>query len=205
MGIVLSELVADYKASLQDAASVFTAAADADFIRHLRTAASVLARTKRTRTLTATLTLVADQAEYTDVPEDLIAPKVSAWGSTNVAVWDQPPGPLPSLYLGESAGVPVLRLLPPPTAAQIRCLGASYVYYYLAEHTLSEVAADSTIQARDRDLIILRAQAEAMREMAFRNIHKPMTLRTAGAGSAPRTDAPSALYRALLDEYEAAR
>lgn len=203
MGIALSALVADYKASLQDAAKVF--ADPADLERHLRAAARALATEKRPRTKAGSFTLVADQGDYTGVPADLLSPKVGTWGIVNTKPWNLPGGGLPVLMLATDASdAPVLRLTPAPTCEQIRAYGSEYHYYYLADHTLSDVEADSTITERDRNLLILRAQVEGMRELAFRNTTKPVTLRDASAGGAPSNMQPAALYERLLKEWKEA-
>jgi hypothetical protein len=195
-----ADLVADLKAGLLDSADVFTAAADADFIRHLGAAALALARF-RPRTLLGELTLVADQAGYA-APADFHAFKLGLWGSTTARPWDKNwPGRIPAARAVEAAGAMEIHLDPAPTAAQIALLGSAYKFYYYARHSISTTAASTTIRPGDRGLLLLRAQAEAMKEMALRNIKKPVQLRD-GLASAPRNGTPAALFQALLDEFE---
>lgn len=199
------DLVADLKASIQDAADFFSAAADADYKRQLSAAALDFGR-KRARTLVGTLALVADQAGY-DVPAGFAAFKSSLWGvSPRVAPkpWEPSyPGRLPRFCLVEESGVRKLHLDPPPTAAQIAALGAECRFYYFVGHTIGTVAADTTILAGERGLLLLRGQAEAMRELTFRGIAKPVQLRD-GLTSTPRNGMPSHVYEKLMQEFEAA-
>jgi hypothetical protein len=200
-----ADLVADLKASLQDAASVFTAASDADFKRHLAAAALDFAR-PRPRTVLGSLTLTADEAAYA-LPNDFHAFKCDLWGLAPKArpqPWEKGwPGPLPRAAVAESGGAKKLTLAPPPTAAQISVLGAEYRFYYYAKHAIGADAANTTIAAGDRGLLLLRAQAEAMRELAMRNIHKPVQLRDGLTGT-PRNALPSHLYEKFIEEFERA-
>lgn len=200
------ELVALHKRSLQDTASLFNAAADADFVRHLRIAARAVSERKRTRTLPAALTVASGQSLY-DAPADLLEVKIGAWGvaEQHTAPWNAPRGPLPSLRRVENpaTGLVQIQLSPAPSAAQIDCYGPSYPYYYLAMHLVPDTGA-STVTDRELDLVLLRAKVEAMRELSIRNHNKPVTLRAAqGLGDAVLTKnmtAP-ALYAQLLQEY----
>lgn len=207
MGLTLNELLPDFKASLNDAATVF-APDDTDFARQLRTAAAALAREKRPRTALAQIQVQPGQAEYPDVPDDLIAPKVCTWAHGGTAVWHLPPTPPPALtVLGEGTGR-VLLLTPAPTPEQIKCWGSTLRYYYLAEHRITDSALTSTIQSKDRALLYLRAQMEAMRELSFRNYKKPITLRGGdglGGAVASKNQTPPALWDLLRQEYEAAQ
>lgn len=200
MGIALADLLSDYKASLHDAAAVF-ADDGSDLLRHLRTACREVGRHKRPRTLTSEVTLVADQVEYTGVPDDLLLPKISQWGHVNVKPWLAVRDPLPVIGLLDGSTRKLL-LRPPPTAAQIGAYGATYVYYYLAAHTLDVDAGTTTVAEQDRDLVILRAQAEAMRELAMRDAGKPVSLRGGSpSGSSPKIGTAAALYQSLLAEF----
>lgn len=213
MPLTLDAVLPDYKASLHDAASVFVgtkagpggdpaADPDADFKRHLAIAARALGIDgKRSCTRLGTLNLVAGAAQYAAVPDDLIAPKASEWGIGRLPLWEAPPGPLPIVRLTELDGAPVLMLSPAPTQAQINAYGSSYAYYYLATPTLT--ATGSTLRDGDRDLLILRAQVEACREMVLRNMHKPVAIGAGQSPGAPNLSA-AAMYDRLLAEYRAA-
>lgn len=200
MPIALDELLDSYQHSLHDAAGVFRDDCS-DFLRHLRVALREVALHKRPRTLTASVTLVADQVEYEDVPEDLLLPKLSQWGHVNVKPWLMPRDPLPVIRVLDGTTRKLI-LAPPPTAAQIAAFGATFTYYYVAAHTLDADANTTTLSERDQDLVILRAQAEAMRELAMRDAAKPVTLRAGSAsGGAPKVGVPAALYQSLLAEF----
>jgi hypothetical protein len=195
-----ADLVADLKAGLLDSADVFTAAADADFIRHLGAAALALAR-PRPRTLLGELTLVADQPGYA-APSDFHAFKTGLWGSTTARPWEKSwPGRIPVARAVEVDGAIEIHLDPAPTSAQIALLGSAYKFYYFAKHSISTTAASTTVRPGDRGLLLLRAQAEAMKEMALRNIKKPVQLRD-GLASAPRNGTPAALFESLLALFD---
>lgn len=198
-----ADLVAELKASLQDAADIFTAANDADYKRHLDMAARDLGRF-RPRTLMGTLALIADTATYA-APDDIAGVKSHLWGISPIAAakpWEKAyPGQLPDMSLGESGGVQQIVLFPPPTAAQIGLLGSEFKYYYFARHIIASSASGTTVRIADRGLLLLRAQAEAMKEMAMRNIKKPVQLRD-GLQSAPKNGTPAALYAQLLEDFE---
>lgn len=199
-----NDLVADLKASLHDAAEVFTGASDADFIRLLDVSALDFARV-RPRTLIGSVTLQANVPIY-PLPADFYLYKADLWADPSRIgqPWEKTyAGRLPSIRTAEFSGVRSLVLQPAPSAQQIYRLGANFQFYYLAKHVIGVIDADTSINAGDRGLLILRAQAEAMRELAMRNIAKPMSLRD-GMNSAPRNGTPSALYSLLLDEFERA-
>ncbi len=61
--------------------------------------------------------------------------------------------------------------------------------------------SDTTVPDEHRGLLLLRAQAEAMQELAARNIAKPVQLRD-GQGGAPRNGVPAALHAQLMDAFE---
>jgi len=200
-----ADLVVDLKASLQDAALVFTAASDADFKRHLATAARAFGK-KRSRTLLGTLALVAAQADYA-APASFLAFKSHLWGVTPIAKcqpWETNwPGRLPDARYVETAEGSMLTLEPAPTSFQISVIGNEFRYYYFAGHVIGQAASGTTILPGERGVLILRAQAEAMREMAMRNIAKPVQMRE-GMMSQARNGTAAALYEKLIDEFNAA-
>lgn len=197
-----ADLIADLKASLQDAARVFTATADADFIRHLDTAALDMSR-KRPRTLLGTLKLEADVFDY-PAPADFYIYKSALWGVTarRIQPWEKHhPGKLPDVISALNGSIREIHLLPAPSAHQINVLGSSFKFYYYAAHSIGDMAAATTIQADDRGLLLLRAQAEAMKEMSMRNIGKPVALRD-GISNGPRNGTPQYLYEQLMKFFE---
>ncbi len=202
------DLVADLKASLLSAAAVFTAeASDGAFKRHLNVAALAF-QAKRPRTLLGTLTLVAEQPLYA-APANLRSIKSHLWGISRLSTskpWDKTwTGRLPDLRLieGDTPANRKLQLSPAPTAHQINVLGAEFSYWYFANHVIADTAGNTSISDADRGLLLLRAMAEAMRELAVRNVQSPVVVRD-GFGSQPRNGTPSHLYNQLLDEWSAA-
>lgn len=199
-----ADVLADLKASLHDAASAFNAAADADWLR-LLAVALVAMQAKRPRTLLGTVTLVADQAEYAVTAPGFAAYKTHTWASRPPKPWAKEyPGPVPRVTAVQAAGAWTLCFDPAPTWAHITAYGSAFRFWYYGAHALGALASDATLADADRPLLLLRAQAEAMRELTMRNINKPTQLRDGFSGT-PRNSTPAALYRELLAEWEAAR
>lgn len=192
-----ADLVADLKASLLDAAGPFKAADDADFVRHLTVAAQAL-NPKRPRTLASSIVLQADTAMYT-APADMWRYKSTTWGVSRPKPWEKSwPGRLPSVSDVDG----VLWFSPAPTAQQIATLGAAFSFFYYARHAVGVDAADTTVSAADRGLLLLRAQGEAMRELAMRDSVRPVQAQSAFSGL-PKTGTPGALARWFIEEFEA--
>jgi len=198
-----ADLAADLKGMLKDAANKFTGNANEDFYRHLTLAAQDLARI-RPRVVQDSLTLVADQTNY-PAPSDLIAPLSSRWGHTERSrrkPWDANwPAPLPRLGLVEAGGARELVLDPPPTQAQITDLGATYYYTYRGTYTVAPEAANTTVPAGDRHILLMRALAAALFELAANGISKPVQLGT-GVGSMPKNGSPAALAEMAMQQVE---
>jgi hypothetical protein len=202
MSMLLSDLVADHKAALMDSAALFTAAADADFIRHLTAALPDVSRLAP-RTVQASITVAAGVRLYA-APADLVDVKYPLWGDAERARIPRHdpdyPRHLPKLRKAEDDGVLSLALDPPPTACQISVCGADYPYRYYALHVLSDTAGATTLPEGKRDVLLLRALAEAMKELMNRNVHKPVQLRD-GLQSGPKNGTPAAIYEALMEEW----
>ncbi|MBU1692290.1 MAG: hypothetical protein KJ958_05485 [Gammaproteobacteria bacterium] len=197
-----ASLVTDLKASLNDAAGVFTAAADADFIRHLDMSALDLGRF-RPRTMLGSITLTAEKVDY-PAPTDFLSYKAAIWGTTRPKPWDKTwPGKLPEARVAENTGALELHLIPAPNATQIAVLGSTYKFYYFARHAIGATAANTSVQPGDRGLLLLRAQAEAMKELAARNVKKPVQMRDGISGGA-KNGTPAYLFEALMEQFERA-
>lgn len=192
-------LVSDLKASLMDAAKPFAAPDDADFIRHIDRAAHALSG-RRTRTLVGTLQLVADQPNYAK-PADFWRYKTTNWGAGKRGnPWDRTwPGRLPDVREFDDE----LWLVPAPTAHQVAMLGSAFTFFYYARHVVATDAAQTTVSEADRGLLLLRAQAEAMRELAMRDVVRSAAVRDGFSGQM-RTNTPAALAQWFLDEFERA-
>lgn len=194
--MALAELVFDLKASIMDGASAFRAPDDADFVRHVRLAGHALAQA-RPRTAVASITLAAGQPNY-PAPADLWLYKSALWGTLRAQPWDKAwPGRLPEVrtVAGE------LWFTPAPSAHQVAVLGAEFTFYYYALHLVAADAAETTVPEGERDLLLVRAQAEAMRELAMRDSVRPTAARD-GFSGLPRSGLPSALYREFLAEFD---
>lgn len=196
----ITELRDRLKNSLHDSARPFD---DPDLERHIQISLTAMALQKRPLRKSASITLVANQAEY-EAPADL--------GRLNRLIWQnerfrQPweadyPGPAPTIQLLRADTGNVIRLNPPPSQQQVNALNGTVLLLYSAKHTIDSDTV-TTLDEADEDLVILRAQAEACRELALRGITQPVTIRD-GSMSQPRNMTPRALYAALLEEWKAA-
>lgn len=203
-GMSLRELVEDLKRSLHDAGEQFNAAGDADFERFLGVAA-VAMQDKRPRTQLGQVAVQADEARVPLTLPDFHRYKTHVWGSRAPAPWDPAyPGALPRISAVNEGNAWALVFDPPPTPRHIATYGSTFRFWYFARHSIATDAAATTLAPADRPLLLLRAQAEAMRELSMRNIHKPVSLRDGYSGS-PRNSTPAALYEALLAEFKAAQ
>ena len=194
-----ADLVADLKASLFQTASVFEAEGDADLKRFLRQALPDM-QVKRPLTKLASVALVAGQASYLVGVADFAALKHDLWRDTSKMgkPWSPGyPGPLPRISQAWNGEAWTLLFDPAPTAPQISVLGTDCKFYYFAEHAIGVAAADTTVTAQDRGLLLLRAQAEAMLALSVRNSSKPVQLRD-GLSGMPRNSTPAALHEVLM-------
>lgn len=193
-----ADLVADLKASLLDAAKVFVAPDDADYLRHLDRAAEALT-VRRPRTMVDTLSLQAGVPNYS-APADLWRYKSTNWGADYRGnPWDRSwPGRLPQVRELDRE----LWLMPAPTAHQIAVLGPRFTYFYYARHRLADAPEHSTVGTGERSLLLLRAQAEAMRELAMRDTVRNTAVVRDGFTGQMRTNTPAVLAQQFLDEFE---
>lgn len=202
----LASLVADLKASLFDAASVFTGEDDADFKRFLAQALPDL-QWKRPLTKLGQVTLVAGTASYVLADADFAALKMDLWRDVGKLPrpWEPGyPGALPRITAAQGAAGWELLFDPAPTALMLTWLSTTCRFYYFAQHAIGTAAADTTIAEADRGLLLLRAQAEAMLALAIRNAGKPVQLRD-GLSGTPRNSTPAALHQVLLQLFMEAR
>lgn len=201
-----TDVVADLKASLGDAGSAFKAADDADWLRFVGVALLAM-QTKRPRTLLGQVNLTADdpRVPLTGVP-NFAQYKTNVWGARPPRPWDDSyPGALPRIAAVQEGSAWALMFDPPPTAQHLTAYGSAFKFWYFGTHVLhASDPAQSTLAAADRPLLVLRAQAEAMRELSMRNVNKPVSLRDGFSGT-PRNSTPAALFQVLLQEFEAAR
>lgn len=201
----LSTLTADLKASLGDASARWRTPVDADFVRLLRLAA-VEMQAKRPVTKPGSVQLMPEQARYLVDAADFAALKTHSWADP--ALTPKPwapdyPGSVPRVCAQWDAGW-WLEFSPAPTMRQICVWGSEFKFWYFGTHVLSDVAGETTLAEADRGLLLLRAQAEAMRELAMSNVVKPQQMRD-GYSGAPRNGTPAALFEALQREFREAR
>lgn len=202
--MALRDLVADLKRSLGDAGELFNAAGDSDFERFLATAA-VAMQDKRPRTQLGQVTIAADEPRVPLTLPDFHRYKTHVWGSRAPAPWDPSyPGALPRICAVNEGNAWALVFDPPPTSRHIATYGSTCKFWYFATHRVAVDAAETTLAPADRPLLLLRAQAEAMRELTMRHVHKPVSLRDGFSGT-PRNSTPAALYEALMAEFKAAQ
>ncbi|MBL8387006.1 MAG: hypothetical protein JNK17_02095 [Hydrogenophaga sp.] len=204
--MALASLVTDLKASLHDSAKVFTSPGDADFERFLQQALPDM-QFKRPLSRLATVTLLTDQTRYAMPVSDFAAYKVSEWADPRRAPkpWEPGyPGPVPRISTEWDGAAWWVVMDPAPTAALLACYGSSLRFWYFARHVLGAADGDTTVNVLDRGLLLLRAQVEALKEMAIRNVTKPVQMRD-GLSGTPRNSTPSALAEQLLTEFREAR
>lgn len=205
MSMARAALAADLKTSLRDAASAFNGAADADFLRLVDIAVGDMHRVRPlVRVAGFNFDIDAVEASSYLLPADFVDFHSAIWGSkTDVPMWDPAyvDGNLMP-YPARSAAGRVL-CIAPPSLAQRNAYGSRYSYRYFAHHSVGATDADCTVALADRGLLILRAQAEACRELAFRGITKPVALRD-GQSQSPANSTPQAMWQALMREFEEA-
>ncbi len=178
---------------------MFTATDDADYLRHLTVAGSDLHRVRPKHTI-FTVHLEVDQERYM-APNDLYSPRFTTWGNKvksrnnawSTSSWLRNWTP-PKLRLILDAGSPMVELDPPPSSREITCFGSAMQINYNALWLLTEV------QPVNRHILLLRAQAEAMQELANRGIAKPVQLRD-GQSQGAANGSPAAMHGALMKQF----
>lgn len=202
-----ADLAADLKTSLHDSASLFDAAGDADFVRFLEQALPDMSW-KRPRTRLGQVTLTAGEASYALTSyTDFSSYKTHLWdkGSSYPQPWEPGyPGAIPRISSVVDGSAASLVFDPAPSAAHIATRGSAFKFWYFARHVLDTDAANTTVAAADRGLLLLRAQAEAMRELAIAQANKPVSMRD-GLSGTPRNSTPAALHEVLMRLFMEAR
>lgn len=190
--------------SLLDAKTIFGADATAQnvaFGRHVDTAVADMNRVLP-RVLRGQLTLQAGTTDY-DAPADALrVHEVEAVALANcIDPWDlvQPLQiPIPKLYREDST--PKWVFWPAPSAGYIGLIGSTYRYSYIARHVLPDTGTSSIFDELV-PLVVVRAQVEALRELAIRNAHKPMQTRD-GLYNQTRNGTPAALADLCMKMFE---
>lgn len=207
----LADLVLDLKATLHDTAEVFEGA-DGDgvdvndsFRRFLLQALPDM-QLKRPLTRLGGVDLVAGLPRYslTNCP-DFAAYKTHLWGGPMPQPWEHGyPGAMPRVEAVRDETAWWLVFDPVPTWKHIGSFGAQFRFWYFGMHVLGAEPATTTIASEDRGLLLLRAQVEAMRELAMRNASKVVSMRD-GVSGTPRNSTPAALQDALMRIFRETR
>jgi hypothetical protein len=201
-----ADLVASLKDSLHDAAKVFVASdpatPDAEFERFLLQALPDM-QMKRPVTKLGSVTLTANFPRYSlGSVAGFAAFKTQLWGDTcKLKPWEPGyPGAVPRVSASYDAGQWWLDFDPAPTDKAIGVWGSKFDFWYFGAHVIGADAADTTINAQDRGLLILRAQVEAMRELGIRNAGKPVSMRDGFSGQ-PRNGHAAVIWKDLLAHF----
>lgn len=153
--MALSEFVTSLKSALRDLATRFT---DPDDFERLIAAAVREYSRYRPAIVRDSVTLVAGTDSYavTGLRSILHSP----WGRTRGKPWEDSPGTPPNYYV--ESGQIVFETA--PSGSDIGLWGAIFKFTGRGAHTVDET--NSTISEEDEDLILLRARAEALAELA---------------------------------------
>lgn len=205
--LLLAPVIAALKSSVGTAvAGRFKAADDADWKRALAAALQDM-QFKRPNTRAGTVQLHALQAAYPVPYPDFAALKVHMWAdpARTPPPWEPGyPGAVPRVDAQFDGATWTLVFSPAPTMRQISAWGGEFAFWYFGRHVLSDVPGNSTLTDADQPLLLLRAQAELMREMAMQNVALPVTVRDGYSGT-PRNGTPAALFEVLLAQFREAR
>ncbi len=196
-----AQLLEAYKLSLNNSLRIFKDNGSS-YVRHFEVALADLNLWKPL-IIHSRLSLVADQSLY-PCPEQLNKPLSCFWGRDHKArgrPWDDDyVGQLPEIRIAfDENRKKLLHLIPSPSGRQILILGSECRYTYASDHFLTET--ESSLTPNEENLLVLRAQAEAMREASILNVTEPFQLRE-GLTSTPKNGTPAYLYKELLSEFE---
>ena len=192
-------LLKAYSESLLDSQRAFKAE---DFERHMDTALRELTQFRPHRVL-AELNVLPMQREY-ECPADLVQVLATHYGRAEKMQrqpWDAgyPTQRLPDVKVRYRAdGSRYLQVFPAPNYQLMAQIGAVVGYEYSAGHVVTD--SYSSLTPVLVHLAILRAQAEAMRELAMRNSSMPTQVKDSLTNT-PANGTPSYLYTLLMNEF----
>lgn len=195
------DLVADLTSMLKDAVTKFSAAGVLE--RILDYAALDLGRV-RARVRFGSITVVSGQEEYAP-PADFLRPGLMHWGHEKRKErnpWDSNwPKKIPDFDSIETDTGLAILITPAPTAEQVADFGATCKFRYYAAHVIDADAAKTSVKKEDRHLLLIRAVAQVLSELALDGISKPVQLGP-GVGSMPKNGMPAALADQYLKAFE---
>lgn len=203
-----ADLIASLRAMLGDAANKFTDTDHGDLGVIIDRALLDFSR-KRPLQRVGSIALVAEQADYTTaegLPADIIGITRFLWGDQARLTrkpwdFDYPAPPPRGEVLDDGAGGRLLKLSPAPTSAQIADLGAACKFTYRALHQVAATASATTVRPEHRHLLLTRALAEALFDIATHQANKPVSLGP-GVGGMPRNGSAAALADAAMARFE---
>jgi len=191
----MSDLVTELQTALMDSAERFEGKLDTIITAALRDFSR-----RKPLTLQAEITLQPGVDVY-DAPADLIDVKTHSWGSMQrkLPFWDPAyPRQLPRLLVLD--GEPLqLQLSTAPTGNQIANLGNRFRFTYYAERAVTEGWVP--VRGSDIDILLVRAQAEAMRWLANQHVDRAVSTRDV-VGSTPRNGTPAALCELYTKQFK---
>lgn len=198
------DVIDDLKRSLNDSAGAFNTAGDADWRRVLDVALAAM-EAKRPRTMLGQVTLAPEEVLYPITAPDFVQYKTHLWGTRQLRPWEPAfPGALPRVQAVHNTGQWSISFDAPPSAAHLNAYGRTFKFWYFAKHALATESNTATLAPGDRPLLLLRAQAELMRELSMRGVNKSVSLRDGYSGT-PRNSTSAAMFQALIAEFNAAR
>ena len=204
----LSELTTALTEILRDSADILTN----KFTEIFNTALADYQRYKPRRNV-GVIDLIAGQSVY-DAPADLIGFISHDWGAAHRArtdPWNQSEVvPIPDISVVDSvSGLTPYSLLlgTAPTSKGIAICGTEMQIIYQKAHVISNdepgTAGATSVPAKDRDLLLLRAAAEAMLHLST---HRSARISTKDPlnGMVNRSSTPAALRQQMMDEFKRA-
>jgi len=204
MSMKLADIVATFVQSLGSAGNFL----DGQYDGILNAAVLDYSRSKPLQEI-GLLTLEAGKSVY-DAPANLDGIKHHDWGRANRRrrdPWNSRVVKIPDVKIipGENGQRPYrIALSYAPTAEEIGICGSSFQYFYTAVHLVSDLdpgtVGATTVPAADRDILIVRMQAEAMLQLSLNRTGKVAIADPKTKGQ-NRAGTPKDLHQYLMDEF----
>ena len=149
-------------------------------------------RTINPLTMSGTILLAPGVAKY-DGPDDLWTIKSHTWGANQQSPWECGfVGNIPTITVSNGS----LLFSVAPTGAMLNSLGRQFQYFYLANYSLTEDAAQNNVPEELEPILLLLCQAAAMEMLMVRGASNPVSVK-AGVGRISRA-APADVYDLLM-------